>query len=254
MQPLNIRAVQTDIVWQNASASLQLLDARISNAVEGEIVVLPEMFATGFTMEPETQAQTMDGEIVGWMKKQSRNRVVCGTVAIAEAGNYHNRFIWCQDGEVTHHYDKHHLFSHGDEQKHYMAGNAHCLIEYMGWKIKPFICYDLRFPVWCRNTDWAHLYLFCANWPAVRIQAWKQLLMARAIENQCFVLGVNRIGADGMGIAHNGQSVLIDAKGNELAIVNENNMDLIESIDSKTLLEYRKVFPVLNDADEFRFF
>lgn len=253
MQPLKIRLVQTDLFWEDSEANLRYLTGPIDKAVEGEVVILPEMFATGFTMQPEKYAQTMDGPAVKWMKRHSRNRVLCGSLSIEENGKYYNRFIWCENGEVKYTYDKHHLFSHGAEPQHYTAGNKRVLIDYLGWKIMPFVCYDLRFPVWCRNTDEVHLMIFTANWPEVRIQAWEKLLQARAIENQCYVAAVNRIGDDGNGIAHNGSTMLINPRGEVMEKRNDTEIALHCELDGESLLEFRKQFPVLDDRDMFDF-
>jgi predicted amidohydrolase len=251
MQSLTIRAIQSDILWENPKGNLDKLSAMLNNAEAGELVVLPEMFATGFSMRPDKTAQPMDGEIVSWMKENSQDKLICGSVAIVEGGNYYNRFLACFEGEVISTYDKRHLFSFAGEDKHYTAGNSRIVFTYKGWKIKPLICYDLRFPVWCRNTEEADLMIFCANWPAVRIQAWNALLPARAIENQCFVVGVNRVGVDGVDNIHNGNSQLLDPLGNCLLNLDENEAHKTVMLEKEKLHSIRMKFPFLSDAEKF---
>ncbi len=251
MRNLKIHLIQAHLAWQDSDANLKHFEALISPIEKDGIVVLPEMFATGFTMQPEVYAQSMDGEAVQWMKKHSKNRVVCGSLSTHEKGKFYNRFIWVENGEIKYTYDKRHLFSHGSENEHYSPGNKQICIEYQGWKIQPFVCYDLRFPVWCRNTDEAHLMLFVANWPTVRISVWEKLLQARAIENQCFVAGVNRLGADGSGIEHNGNSMFVDAKGTVLGKQIDIEMVITKELNFESLLEFRNEFPVLFDRDNF---
>lgn len=251
MQPLKLRLVQPDLVWEDSEANLRHLTGFIDNPDAGEVVVLPEMFATGFTMQPEKFAQDMDGQAVKWMKRHSAGRVICGSLSIAEDGRYVNRFIWCENGEIAYVYDKHHLFSHGAEPAHYSAGSARVLVNYLGWKIIPFVCYDLRFPVWCRNTEEAHLMIFTANWPEVRIAAWQKLLQARAIENQCWVAGVNRVGDDGNGITHNGSTMLCDPKGEVLLQKTDTEAAVHVTLKPAELMKFREQFPVLKDRDQF---
>lgn len=251
MQSLTIRAIQSDILWEKPKGNLEKLTTLLKDTEEGELVVLPEMFATGFSMRPIEIAQPMDGEIVSWMKENSKDKMICGTVAIVDGGNYYNRFLACYGGDVVALYDKRHLFSFAGEDKHYTAGKTLTVFEYKGWKIKPLICYDLRFPVWCRNTVEADLMIFCANWPAVRIQAWNSLLPARAIENQCFVVGVNRVGVDGTDNPHNGNSQLLDPLGNCLLNLGENETNQTVILEKEKLHSIRMKFPFLSDADKF---
>ncbi|MBM3921477.1 MAG: nitrilase-related carbon-nitrogen hydrolase [Sphingomonadales bacterium] len=251
MQTLIIRAIQMDILWENPVGNIEKLSEILDTAKAGELVVLPEMFATGFSMQPEKIAQTMDGEIITWMKEKSADKMICGTVAVEDAGKYYNRFVACFNGFVVATYDKRHLFSYAGEDKHYTAGETQIIFEYRGWKIKPLVCYDLRFPVWCRNREEADLMIFCANWPAVRINAWNALLPARAIENQCYVLGVNRVGADGNNKRHNGATHLF----NPLGISSNNDTETekcFEYVIEKTEIQKtRNEFPFLKDADEY---
>ncbi len=253
MQPLTIYIAQYDIAWRNVEANLQYLDKEIQDIEPGSLLVLPETFATGFCIEDTAMAQAMEGEIVQWMLRHSKHMAICGSVLIKEEENYYNRFIWAQDGKVKYTYNKRHLFSLGSENKLFTAGNSKPLINYKGFTISPFICYDLRFPVWCRNTHpLADIYIFVANWPAPRHQAWQQLLQARAIENQVYVIACNRIGTDGNGVNHSGGSGIInylgELKNQELNI----GMQKYE-IDAEELSEYRIKFPFLSDSDPFLF-
>jgi omega-amidase len=251
MQPLNIYMVQADLAWENSEANLKHLDHLISEVPTDSLVLLPEMFATGFSMQPEKVAQAMDGEAVNWMLKQSENRAICGSLAIAENGNYYNRLLWVENGKIKAVYDKKHLFTHGRESRHYASGNNKICVEYRGWKICPFVCYDLRFPVWCRNTEQAELMLFVANWPQVRIKAWEKLLQARAIENQCYVAAVNRVGEDGNGIYHNGSSMVCDPWGEILVQKTDQEGIIPIELHAEKLMEFRMQFPVLDDRDNF---
>lgn len=251
MQSLNVHLVQADLIWENSSENLRHLEHLISAISEG-IVILPEMFATGFTMKPEIHAQSMDGEAVNWMKKMSHGFAICGSLSIVENNRYFNRFIWAERGEIVATYDKKHLFSYGSEPKHYTAGNNKITLNYLGWKIAPFVCYDLRFPVWCRNTDESDLMIFVANWPNVRNAAWEKLLQARAIENQCYVVGVNRVGEDANGIYHSGNSMICDPWG-EILKCNKNSETILSmKLNAEKLMEFREHFPVLNDRDHFK--
>jgi predicted amidohydrolase len=223
----------------------------LKDAGPDELIVLPEMFATGFSMRPEKIAQSMNGEIVSWMKENSRDKLICGTVAISEDGCFYNRFIACANGEIIAIYDKRHLFSYAGEDKHYTPGQSLTHFEYMGWNIKPLVCYDLRFPVWCRNVEKADLMLFCANWPEARIKAWDTLLTARAIENQCYVLGVNRVGADGNSKQYNGHTQLIDMLGQNLFVHEHAETTELVMLEKEKIHSHRNEFPFLTDADQF---
>jgi len=251
MQSLIIRAVQSDILWENPKGNLERLTEILKHLDAGDLVVLPELFATGFSMQPKKIAQSIKGDIVSWMKENSADKMVCGTVAIEEEGKYYNRFLACFRGDVVATYDKRHLFSYADEDKHYTAGKSQISFEYVGWKIKPFICYDLRFPVWCRNKEEADLMIFCANWPEVRIHAWNALLPARAIENQCFVLGVNRVGVDGYDKSHNGESQLCNPLGVISNKLTGEELAIKYEVQKSEILNVRNQFPFLKDADVF---
>ena len=248
---MKILAVQPDLVWENSAENLRHLEVLISDAGPCDLVVLPEMFATGFTMNPKKNAANYDGEELAWLRRISKGRAVCGSLSFEEKGNYYNRLFWVENGEIKGEYDKRHLFTHGAEQRHYTAGSEILHIHYAGLRILPFVCYDLRFPVWCRNTTGAELMIFVANWPQVRIQAWMKLLVARAIENQCYVLGVNRVGEDGNGVYHNGASTLVNPWGDIQYSAADKESATVLDLDFTALHEYRRQFPVLEDADRF---
>ncbi len=222
-------------------------------------VFLPEMFSTGFTMNPELVAEPIDGYTVNSLKELSSryNTAICGTLPIIENNAFYNRLIWVQpDGQLSY-YDKRHLFSIGDEDKHYSAGNKILTVEYMGWKIRLLICYDLRFPVWSKNKYINNEYeydilVYLANWPYSRSHIWKSLLMARAIENQCYLIGVNRTGTDGNSISHQGESVIIDAKGKYVEeFTNEQEIFIHSILYKQPLDSFRNKFTVGKDWDKF---
>jgi omega-amidase len=247
---LNVFLVQTDLTWENPSANRSHLDQHVRQTSPGSLVVLPETFATGFTLNPAAHAQSMNGENVNWMKESSRDRLICGSVAIEDHGQYYNRFLAVYQGTIILQYDKRHLFSYAGENRFYQAGKQARTFEFAGWHIAPFICYDLRFPAWIGQCRGAEVMLFVANWPAERINAWNTLLAARAIENQCYVLGVNRLGQDGNGTDHNGCSQAIDYRGEHLIppILNHEQVAAVV-LKKAPLLEFRERFPFLRDAD-----
>lgn len=223
-----------------------------------EIVVLPEMFSTGFSMKPETLAETMEGDTVEWMKRVSAERkiILTGSVIIRENNNYYNRLIWMLPTGEYGHYDKRHLFGYAGEDDHYSAGIKRLIASVKGWKINLQICYDLRFPVWARQQSQPEsaeydLLIYVANWPARRAHAWQTLLQARAIENQCFVVGVNRVGKDGNDIDHSGDSMIIDPLG-EVLYTKSGEEDIFTITLDRTVLEnIRQKLPFLKDADQF---
>ena len=211
---MRISTVQSSLVWENVDANLQSFEEKISNLKnQTDIIVLPEMFTTGFSMHPERLAESFnDSKTIDWMKRMAAkiNAAVCGSIIIEESGNYFNRFIWAApDGEIEY-YDKRHLFTLAGEHKPYKAGEKKLIIDYKGWKICPLVCYDLRFPAWCRNSEDFDIQVFVANWPNKRSHHWKSLLLARAIENQCYVVGVNRVGKDANDLEYSGDTSIID--------------------------------------------
>ncbi len=252
---LKIAIVQTDIVWQNAKENVKRYSEKINNINEDiDIVVLPEMFSTGFSMVPEGISETMQGEIVHWMKylASEKNAAICGSLIILEDNNFYNRFLFVQlSGEITY-YDKRHLFTLAGEEKVYTQGNEKLIIDYKGWKICPLVCYDLRFPVWSRNVEAYDVLLYVANWPKPRIVAWDTLLKARSIENMCYVIGVNRVGVDGNGYEYNGHSAAYDCLGEQITstISNEEFVEIV-TLNKANLTDVRKRLNFLNDKDAF---
>ena len=259
MLTLTITTIQSNLIWEDKAANLRMLEQKIAGIEEKtEIVVLPEMFNTGFSMRPEVLAETMEGETVEWMKRVSRENavVLTGSIMIEEAGNYYNRLIWMLPNGQYGHYDKRHLFAFGEEDKHYSPGNKRLIASVKGWKINLLVCYDLRFPVWARqkNTDAGAEYdvlIYVANWPERRSHAWKTLLCARAIENQCYVVGVNRVGNDGKNVYHSGNSLVIDPLGQVLYhMADEEDVNTI-TLQKEMLDDVRSKFPFWKDADSF---
>jgi omega-amidase len=253
-EKLNITLVQTELYWEEKYNNLARFDALIGKIENADIIVLPEMFTTGFSMQAEKLGEKMDGTTVKWIiqKAKEKNCAVCGSVIIEENNKYFNRFVWSDEAGNVFTYDKRHLFRMGNEQEHYSAGNKKIIIDYKGWKIQPLICYDLRFPVWSRNSNNNYdLLLYVANWPEARRHPWMTLLAARAIENQCCVAGVNRIGTDGRGINHSGDSMLIDFKGEIIQTADAKEIILNADISLSELNDFRMKFPVSKDADEF---
>lgn len=223
-----------------------------------ELVVLPEMFSTGFSMQPQIFAESMDDETVNWMKRVSKENgiILTGSVIIEEGGKYFNRLIWMLPNGQTGHYDKRHLFAYAGEDQFYTPGNKRLIASVKGWKINLQVCYDLRFPVWARqqssatNTEYDVL-IYVANWPEKRSHAWKTLLCARAIENQCYVIAVNRVGNDGNNIYHSGNSLVIDPLGQVLYhMADEEDINTI-TLSKEKLEEARTRFPFWKDADGF---
>ncbi|MDR0693986.1 MAG: amidohydrolase [Prevotellaceae bacterium] len=252
---MKIALLQTDIVWEDRQANLQYCMDRINTLPDDvQLVMLPEMFSTGFSMQPEKLAETEEGATLEWLRETAVRKAVAiaGSVIAEERRKYFNRlFFVFPDGSYKK-YDKRHLFSMSEEPQRYTAGVQRLVVEYGGWRICPLICYDLRFPVWSRNCGSVYdLLLYVANWPAARINAWDALLPARAIENHCYVAGVNRCGQDGAGIAHNGHSQVIDYKGTVIAAAGNDEETLIATLSLEKLNSFRAKFPVGKDADAF---
>lgn len=261
---LTITLIQTDLAWENKAANLAMLYQKIMSIEEKtEVVILPEMFSTGFSMKPEQFAEIMDGETVQWMRNiaQQKRIILTGSLIIKEENNYYNRLIWMLPNGSYGCYNKRHLFGYAEEDKHYTAGNKRLITSVKGWKINTQICYDLRFPVWSRqapsqaemkgNEDEYDVLLYVANWPERRNSAWQTLLTARAIENQCYVIGVNRVGMDGNNIAHCGNSMVVDALGNVLYCKAGEEDVVTLTLQKQELLHIRNGFPFLHDRDNF---
>jgi predicted amidohydrolase len=252
---ISVSIIQSDIIWEDKISNLKNYQNKINQIESTDLIVLPEMFTTGFSMNPKDISETMNGETVQWMKDNASkiNSAICGSIIIEEKGKYFNRFIWVNPDGSIHQYDKKHLFSFAGENKNYTPGNEKIIIEYKGWKICPLVCYDLRFPVWSRNLEDYDLLIYVANWPTKRKLAWKSLLVARAIENQCYVIGVNRVGKDENNHYYSGESSLINALG-ETLYTNSHIEDVYTtSISKYELNKVRSQLPFLNDKDNFNF-
>lgn len=249
---LNITLIQTDIQWMNAKANIDFLDEQLNN-LETDLIVLPEMFSTGFSMEPAKIAENMDGISVSWMLSKSKeiNAAICGSLSIVENNKFYNRFLFVTPNGIEASYDKKHLFSYGKEDTVYSAGQSTKSIHYKGFHIKPFICYDLRFPVWSRNTDNYDIAIYVANWPAKRAFAWNSLLTARAIENMSYVIAVNRLGIDGNNLRYQGDSKIINPLGNLISDCKNQPLKQQTIIKKAPLTEARNQFKFLEDRDEF---
>ena len=252
---LNVTLLQSDLVWENATENRKRFENKIYKiATTTDLIVLPEMFTTGFSMLPEHLAETMKGDTVNWMLKvaKTKNSALCGSIIIKENNSFYNRFLFITPSGEIHFYNKRHLFSLAGENEYYKNDNKQIIINYKGWKICPLVCYDLRFPVWSRNTSNYDLLIYVANWPKPRIMAWNTLLKARAIENMTFVIGVNRIGKDYNNHEYSGNSIVLDELGQEMTPLSENNETIISTTLSKEKLETsRKKFNFLNDQDLF---
>lgn len=255
MRDLKITLVQNMLHWEDVNSNRDMFAEKL-RALEGgtDLVLLPEMFTTGFSMRSTHLAEPMDGPTVEWMRElaQHLDAAIYGSVIITAGGAFYNRGLFVRpDGGFTY-YDKRHLFRFGEEDRHYTAGKDRVVVEWRGWRILLQICFDLRFPVFARNRGDYDAVLYVANWPEVRRYPWSQLLIARAIENQCYVAGVNRVGMDAQGHHYSGDSVVIDPKGAVIAQVEPSKEGLVTaSLDRAALEDFRKKFPVALDADDF---
>ncbi len=259
MSSLTVSIIQVNLFWEDKAANLHLLEGKIKAITDKtEIVVLPEMFSTGFSMQPALLAETMEGETVQWMKRISAEQkiILTGSVIIKEEDKFYNRLIWMLPNGQYGIYDKRHLFAFAEEDKHYTAGNKRLIASVKGWKINLQVCYDLRFPVWARQQSQPEapeydLLVYVANWPEKRSHAWKTLLQARAIENQCYTIGVNRVGDDGNNIYHGGDSMIIDPLGEALYHKKDVEDVFTITLQKDTLTGIREKFPFGKDADSF---
>lgn len=252
---LTVALIQTALYWENPTANLAMLEEKIAEITQKvDLIVLPEMFTTGFSMKPEALAEPMNLTTFRWMRQMAAQSgaVVTGSYIVQEKGQYFNRLLWMPPNGEYDYYDKRHLFRMGKEHEHYTEGQRRIIKEINGWRICPLICYDLRFPVWSRNQGLVYdVLLYVANWPAVRRGPWNTLLQARAIENLSYVLGVNRVGEDGHGVAHSGDSVVIDFKGDLLTDRDSAEKNVIYTLDKDALVSFRERFPAHLDADSF---
>ena len=253
MKDLSITTIQADLHWEDKEQNLKMFEKHIESIQEStDLIILPEMFSTGFSMRAEDLAEEMDGNTVAWMKNLAtqKNVAITGSVIIKEGDKYFNRLIWAEPNGLVKHYNKRHLFGMGDENSHYTAGQEKLIVDYLGWRINLNICYDLRFPVWLRNSkeNPYDVLIIVANWPEKRIEHWDTLLKARAIENQCYVIGVNRTGFDGNSIPHTGNTSVIHPFGNILYSSSDVEHNTI-LLSKHELMLNRRQFPFLRDAD-----
>jgi predicted amidohydrolase len=251
---LRVTLVQADLAWQDPAANRHRLAAHFRGLVgHTDLVVLPEMFSTGFSMAAAELAEDMDGPTIDWMREEAAalGCVIAGSLIVRDGGHCYNRLVWARPDGSVEHYDKRHLFRLAGEQEHYAAGSRRLVVTLKGWRVCPMVCYDLRFPVWSRSRGDYDLLLYVANWPQRRALAWSTLLRARAIENQSYVVGVNRIGKDGNGTTYAGDSVALDFLGQPLS--SEGGGDRVETavLDLESLRAYRESFPAHLDADRF---
>jgi omega-amidase len=282
MSPLTITTIQADLRWEDKAANLQRFEERILGISEPtEIVVLPEMFSTGFSMKPQALAEKMDGPTMAWMKTVAAEKriILTGSIIIEEEGHYFNRLVWMLPNGQYGYYDKRHRFAYAGENEQYTAGRKRLIASVKGWKVLLLVCYDLRFPVWSRQGPGMpagrsgkvpgagfegasaegpeeaalefDLILYVANWPERRSLAWKSLLQARAIENQSYVVGVNRVGMDGNNIYHSGDSMIVDPLGEVLSLISNKETVFTHTLRKERLDEVRSQFPFWRDSDHF---
>ncbi|MFD2785073.1 amidohydrolase [Hymenobacter rubripertinctus] len=257
MSDLTVSFIQAALHWHEPVANRQEMDRHIGAiSIATDLIVLPEMFTTGFSMEAAALAEPMEGPTLAWMREvaAARDAVVTGSLIVRDdAGHYYNRLLWVRpDGSLSY-YNKRHLFTMAGEHHVYTAGTARLIEEWRGWRICPLVCYDLRFPVWSRNSEQQpyDLLLYIANWPAVRRTAWMTLLRARAIENLAYTMGVNCVGMDGNSLAYAGDSALLDMRGEYLVEVGNQETSITRALRHDELRAFRERFPALHDADPF---
>jgi omega-amidase len=266
MSGLRISLVQTSLFWEDKKGNLDMLQKKIAGIPDQpHLIVLPEMFSTGFSMENEWLAETMDGPTLAWMKNTSAENkaILTGSMMAREESEgitrYYNRLIWMQPNAEYGFYDKRHLFAYGQEDQHFSAGKSRLITRVNGWKVSLQVCYDLRFPVWLRQSKTMgaedrpeyDLLVVVANWPGSRSLAWRTLLQARAIENQCYVVGVNRTGTDGRGLQYTGESMVIGPLGEIIRLMGAEEEVFSYTLDNHHLEDVRSKFPFWRDADGF---
>ena len=251
---MQVLLIQAPLIWENPKLNRDYFEERINSISENvDLIVLPEMFSTGFTMNPSAVSETMQGQTVLWMQSlaKAKNFAITGSMVIEEGGSFYNRMLFVLPSGEIQHYDKRHLFTLAGEEKVYTAGTQKLIVEYLGWRICPLVCYDLRFPVFSRNVEEYDLLIYVASWPKVRTTAWDALLKARAIENVSYVIGVNRTGEDTSGHSYIGHSQVVDYLGEYIVEPQENEAIFMTKLDKSKLMEMRKKFAFLNDKDAF---
>lgn len=252
---LKVAIIQSELVWENAMENRKIFSKKIT-AISGQadLVLLPEMFTSGFTMAPENVYETMDGDTVNWLKDiaQKNNIAIGGSLVIEDNKDFYNRFVFVYPDRSIRTYDKRHTFTLAGEDKVYKAGHQKVIITYKGWKICPMVCYDLRFPVWARNTEDYDVLIYVANWPKPRVNAWDTLLKARAIENMCYCIGVNRIGSDANGHDYVGHSGVYNSLGEALCYITDGKEETaIVTLEKDHLNSTRNTLKFLDDRDSF---
>lgn len=252
---LRVTIIQSDLIWENPTENRARFETKIQAISSAtDLIVLPEMFTTGFTMNAQNMAQTMDGATVKWMQKIAKEKQVAivGSLIISENNKYYNRLLFVHSTGNIEFYDKRHTFTLAGEHEVFSAGKQRLIVNYKGWKICPLICYDLRFPVWSRNTENYDLLLYVANWPKPRINAWDTLLQARAVENMSYTIGVNRVGNDKKGLEYTGNSAIIDSLGNLIERFDDGKEHVATfTIDKNSQDKWREKFQFLEDRDSF---
>lgn len=251
---MKIALIQSSLFWENPKANRNHFEVKINALAENvDLIVLPEMFSTGFTMNPNAVAETMQDETLQWLQSlaKAKNSAITGSLVIKENGNFYNRLVFVFPSGKMQFYDKRHLFTLAGEEKVYTAGEEKLIVEYQGWRICPLICYDLRFPVFARNKEDYDVLIYVANWPKSRIQAWDILLKARSVENLCYTIGVNRVGFDDNNFEYNGHSQVVDFLGNSVLEPQETEGVFIVELNKEKLLETRNKLGFLNDRDSF---
>jgi predicted amidohydrolase len=254
MRDLTITLIQSELFWEDCDANLEMFTRKIETVgPASDLIVLPEMFTTGFSMQAAKLAQDMDGPAVAWLRQTAiqQQTAILGSMIIQEDNRYYNRLLWAGPGDELYTYDKKHLFRYAGEEKVYAPGERLLTVETGGWRIRPFICYDLRFPAWTRNIGPSYdVAVFIANWPERRSPQWRALLRARAIENQCYVVGLNRVGMDGLGFPYSGDSAIIGPTGDVLFEKSQAEVVHSATLAFKPLQMIRKTFPAWMDADQ----
>jgi omega-amidase len=256
MSDLKVSLLQINPKWEDKDHNLRHIDELLTKTpFECDLLVLPEMFSTGFTMNPEPHAESTHGQTLAWMQEwaQKQSCLVAGSIIVKEAGDFYNRFVAVSSEGLVAQYDKRHLFRMGGEESHYASGSERIVFSWRGWRILPQICYDLRFPVWQRNQNDYDLMVLVASWPKPRQAVWNNLLVARSLENQTYVIASNRIGADNNGIEHAGDSQVIDPKGQIMVHVGEEEGLIHAQLSFENLQQFRTKFPAYLDRDLFEF-
>mgnify|MGYP003644814934 FL=1 len=252
---VRVAIIQTNLVWESPEENRRLLGAKINTiSTEVDLIVLPEMFTSGFTMNPDAVAETMEGKTIAWLKDitKAKQMAIMGSLVVSENNNFYNRMVCVEPSGTITTYDKRHTFTLAGEHNVYTAGTEKVLFNYKGWRICPLVCYDLRFPVWARNVEDYDLLIYVANWPKVRIDAWDTLLKARAIENMTYCIGVNRVGLDGNNFEYSGHSAAYDVLGNRIDTLSENEEAIqIVTLEKNAIKKYREKLNFLNDRDQF---